>query len=155
MKQKMYFKQFRAGPRQFIFLLMAALLGLGILLMLTEYSRVTEPMSYSTFLKNIELNKVKSVHVAGQRAYGWLRDGKTRFEVVIPENNPQQWDLFNKHHVEVTLSEQSSVALGWYIGLPFVVYFFLLLLCGFWFVNLVIQEVQGAQFLTWARAALK
>lgn len=114
MKQKMYFKQFRAGPRQFIFLLMAALLGLGILLMLTEYSRVTQPMSYSTFLKNIELNKVKSVHVAGQRAYGWLRDGKTRFEVVIPENNPQQWDLFNKHHVEVTLSEQSSVALGWY-----------------------------------------
>lgn len=114
MKQKMYFKPFRAGPRQFIFLIVATLIGLGILLLLTEYSRVMQPMNYSTFLKNVELNHVKSVHVVGQRAYGTLRDNKTRFETILPENNPQQWNLLREHNVDFSLSEQSTITSGWY-----------------------------------------
>lgn len=125
MKHKMYFKSLRTGPRQVFFLILVAMASLVLLFQMTEYSRVTQPMSYSNFLKNVETGHVKSVHVMGQRAYGMLKDNKTRFETVLPDNNPQQWSLLREHNVDLVISEQSGAAAGWYwfalFGLGFLV----------------------------------
>ncbi len=114
MKHKMQFKSLRSGPRQLFFLIIIAMVGLVVLFQLTEYSRLTQPMSYSTFLKNVEADNVKSVQIVGQRAYGQMRDNKTRFETVLPDNNPQQWALLREHNVDLILTESSSATAGWY-----------------------------------------
>lgn len=132
MKQKMFYEY-----RQFFIMSALALAGLFLLMHLVDSSRVITPMGYSTFLKNVELDKVKSVQVAGQKAYGKLIDD-SRFETVLPENNPQHWDLLKQHNVDFSLVEdaRSSVS-NWF-------WFMLLGLLLFGFVMwLLLRRTQG------------
>lgn len=114
MKNKTQFKSMRSGPRHFFFLISATVLGLLFLTMLINQTRLTQPMTYSAFIKNVELGQVKAVRIAGQKVFGVLRDNKTHFETVLPENNPQQWSLLREHNVEVAVSEAAHVAGSWH-----------------------------------------
>lgn len=109
MKHKM---QLPKNPRQFIGLIILALLGLIILFNVTEQTRSTQRMSYSSFIKKVEEGHVKEVAISGQQAIGILDDNKTKFETVLPSNDPQQWDLFKKHNVNVNVSPSEPDS-GW------------------------------------------
>ncbi len=114
MKTKINFKNFKGGPRNLLLLGAFFLVSVMVLTQLTEYSRNTHPMSYSTFLKNVELDQVRSVHIIGQKVYGLLRDGRTRFETVMGDN-PKNWDILRDHNVEMFVAEASSPFGFWHI----------------------------------------
>ncbi len=107
---------FQGGPRNVAMLVGLLIIGLFILTKLNEITYQTKPVNYSTFLKKVELDEVKSIQVSGQDVYGVLKDG-TRFETVLPEN-AQNWDLFKSHNVEVTIQNPTeawnvSAILAW------------------------------------------
>lgn len=114
MKQKI---QLPKNPRQFIGFVILALLALVILFNVTEQTRSTKQINYSTFVKDVEEGHVKEVRIAGQQATGTLDDNKTKFETILPANNPQQWDLFKKYNVNVTVlpseTDTGSNSLPW------------------------------------------
>ena len=111
MKQKNFFNFY--NYRQFFLIFTMGFAGLFLLMHLVDSSRVIRPIGYSTFLKNVELDKVKSVQVSGQRASGKLTDG-TQFETIVPGSNSQQWDLLRQHNVEFSLNEDAQSTPGWY-----------------------------------------
>jgi len=112
---KMNFKPFKAGPRSLMIALAVGLFSVFMLLQVTDSARLTQSVSYSNFLRKVENSQVAELQVVGQRAYGVLRDGKTRFETVIPsESNTTLWDFLRKHNVEFALSEPNTNFAGWY-----------------------------------------
>ncbi|MFA6065701.1 MAG: ATP-dependent zinc metalloprotease FtsH [Candidatus Babeliaceae bacterium] len=125
---KMNFKNFKSGPRNVM--MMVALFTISLLVMtkLTDYSRSTQAMSYSAFLKNVETDQVKAVHISGQDVTGALKDGK-RFETVIADNN-QNWDLLRKHNVEFSVGSASGQFSVWHLVF---LAFFVLSLGAIWF----------------------
>ena len=114
--KKNIFKQLKGGP---INLLIIACVGLMLLVGLAyvvEHTRPVRRLSYSDFIKKIELNQVQSVQVVGPDVTGTLleptatQEGqgkKIYFETVIP-NNPQLWQLFKEHNIDVTVAYPSS-----------------------------------------------
>ncbi|HVX00048.1 MAG TPA: ATP-dependent metallopeptidase FtsH/Yme1/Tma family protein, partial [Candidatus Babeliaceae bacterium] len=130
MKPTINFKKFKGGPKSFLFFAAFFAISVLVLTQLTEYSRNTRAMSYSTFLKSVELGQVKAVHLVGQKAYGVLKDGRSRFETVLGDN-PKNWDLLREHNVEISLAEPSSSFKIWHIltFLPFL----LLIPLGIWY----------------------
>ncbi len=107
---------FRGGPKN-ILIGTAILIGCLILLhKLTDYSRQTQSIGYSTFLQKVEQNDVKQVHVSGQEVYGILKDG-SRFETVVADN-PKNWDVLKKHNVEFSVANPANQINFWYL-LPF------------------------------------
>jgi cell division protease FtsH len=97
---------FQGGPRNIIVMVGLLILGLFVLTKLNEITYQTKPMSYTSFLKNVEADEVKAIQVSGQDVYGVLKNG-TRFETVFPENI-QNWELFKNHNVEVTIQNPSE-----------------------------------------------
>jgi cell division protease FtsH len=97
---------FQGGPRNIIVMLGLLLLGLFVLTKLNEVTYQSKPMSYTAFLKKVEDDEVKAVHVSGQDAYGILKNG-TRFETVLPDN-VQNWTLLREHDVEVSIQNPSD-----------------------------------------------
>jgi cell division protease FtsH len=102
---------FKGAPRNLLVLVGMLMIGLFALVRLNESINQIQEMSYSTFLKKVDQNEVRAIHVAGQEVYGQLRTGE-RFETRIPEG-PQNWDLYKAHSVEVNIG---TPATSWNFG---------------------------------------
>lgn len=111
MTKKINFK-LKSGPRQALIIAVIFALSVALLTRLTEYTRTTQSLSYSQFLSYVESDKVKSVHLVGQEAYGLLKEG-ARFEVCIPQDQ-HLWPLLKEHQVEFSVGTASPVFTIWY-----------------------------------------
>ncbi len=101
--KKINIKQFRGGPGNVFLVALFLALTLLAVLKLADFSHRTENISYSAFLKKLEQNQIKAVEVTGNEVRGVYRDGRTRFEAVIP-NSPKIWDLLKEHNVETNIA---------------------------------------------------
>src|SRR5580704_2848595 len=113
MNKKINLKNIKNGHRQAIVIAIILALSLALLTRLTEYTRSTQTISYSQFLKHIEAGDVHSVHVAGQEAYGTFAQGG-RFEACIPENH-HLWDLLKSHNIEFSVAAATQAFTMWYL----------------------------------------
>lgn len=109
--------QLQGGPRN---LIIGVLFMVGCILLLarlTDYTRQTAVIPYSTFLSKVENNEVKWVQIAGQEVKGKLKDG-SNFETVIAENT-KDWDLLKNHNVEFSVVSTANQFNMWYLILLF------------------------------------
>ena len=127
--KKLNIKQFKGGPGNLFLVALFLTLTLLAVLKLADFSHKTESISYSMFLKKLELNQVQAVEVTGSEIRGVYRDGRTRFETIIP-NSPKIWDLLKEHNVETNISTGSS-DFGFWQFLYFLP--FLLTLAALWY----------------------
>jgi len=105
--------QLQGGPRN---LIIGAILLVGCVLVLarlTDYTRQTTVIPYSTFLGKIEQGQVKAVHINGQEVKGRFKEGGL-FETTIAEN-VQNWDLLKKHDVEFSVANSGNQLNMWYL----------------------------------------
>lgn len=109
----MDFKNIKNNPRIIFGSVLLFILGFIALVQLTEYSRTTQALSYSTFLNYVEKDLVKSVRITGQEADGILRDGK-HFETIIADTD-KNWDILRAHGVEVTVAPSSGQFTLWHL----------------------------------------
>lgn len=126
--KKINMKLFKGGPGNLFLVVIFLALTLLAVLKLADFSHRTESISYSTFLKKLELNQIKMVEVTGNEVRGIYQDGRTRFETIVP-NSPKLWDLLREHNVETTISLSGDFGLWQFLYfLPF-----LLTLLGIWY----------------------
>ncbi|MCL4361046.1 ATP-dependent zinc metalloprotease FtsH [Candidatus Dependentiae bacterium] len=109
-KIKNYFK---GGPRNFFFLMLILLLGIAVLTKLTDFTRQRKSIAYSTFLKAVEQDQIKSVHIIGQEILGVFKDG-TFFETVVVDN-PKNIELLKSHNVDFSVAPVSTQFNFWHI----------------------------------------
>jgi cell division protease FtsH len=114
MKPKFAKKSFQGGPKNILVATLIFVASVVLLTKLVEQTRQVTPVTYSAFLKRVEQDDVKKVHIVGQDVYGVFRDG-SRFETVIAATNPRNWDLLKDHNVEVSLASQSGQFNLWYL----------------------------------------
>ncbi len=119
MKFKMNMKKMQNGPRSVLLFLFLFLVSLFALSKLADFSRTTKVLSYSEFLKDVEADKVKNVHLVGQEAFGRYIDG-SRFEAVVAEN-PQNWEILKLHNVDFSTAAPSSGFNFWHFLLVIVI----------------------------------
>ncbi len=112
MKLKNKFNKFRGSPRNVLIFVAFFAIGLAVLTKLAEYSRTTEALSYSEFLKRVEADRVSSVKIAGTQVYGKYKDDKS-FEATIADN-PKNWDILREHNVAFAVLEPASTFNFWY-----------------------------------------
>lgn len=114
------------GPRNLVIAVLIVVGSLFILTKLTDYARQVKTLSYSSLLKHVENDDVKSVHVSGQHVDGVLKNNE-RFESIIAYN-PSLWETLKQHNVEFSVSAPSN---AWYFS--FVGILFLILLLMAWY----------------------
>lgn len=102
------------GMKHILFGALFVLASIFLLSRLSDYARSIDVISYSDFLKRVELNDVKWVRVYGQDVKGLFKDG-TAFETVVG-NNPADWDLLRKHNVEFSVVNPASQINMWYLA---------------------------------------
>jgi cell division protease FtsH len=102
------------GMKHILFGALFVLASIFLLSRLSDYARNIDVISYSDFLKRVELNDVKWVRVYGQDVKGLFKDG-TAFETVVG-NNPADWDLLRKHNVEFSVVNPASQINMWYLA---------------------------------------
>lgn len=102
------------GMKHILFGALFVLASIFLLSRLSDYARNIDVISYSDFLKRVELNDVKWVRVYGQDVKGLFKDG-TAFETVVG-NNPGDWDLLRKHNVEFSVVNPASQINMWYLA---------------------------------------
>ncbi len=119
MKFKMNMKKIKGGPGSV--LMFALIFGVAIftLTKLTEYTRTTRSLTYSEFLRDVEADKVKKVHIVGQEAFGTYKDG-SRFDAVIADS-AQNWEILKNHGVEFSTSLPNATFSFWYLILLMIV----------------------------------
>ena len=127
--KKLNLKSFKGGPGNLFLVVLFLALTLLAVLKLADFSHQTESISYSNFLKKLEANQIKSVEVTGNEIRGIYRDGRNRFETIIP-NSPKIWDLLKEHNVDTNISSPGDFGIWQFLYfLPF-----LLTLAALWFV---------------------
>ena len=112
MKWRQFFRQFRGGPRAVLALVAFFVISLAFLTRLTDYSRATHAISYSTFLGDVDNGLVKAVHSDGQELRGLYKDGR-RFETIIPEN-VQIWEMLKDKGVEFSIGVTTASFTFWH-----------------------------------------
>ncbi len=105
--------QFQGGPKNLILGVMLMVGCILVLAYLTDYTRKTSVIPYSTFLQKVEEDQVKWVHINGQDVRGKFKDGVS-FETVVAEN-ANNWDLLKAHNVEFSVMSVSNQINIWYI----------------------------------------
>ncbi|MBA3751404.1 ATP-dependent zinc metalloprotease FtsH [Candidatus Dependentiae bacterium] len=123
--KKIKFNQFKGGPGNFFLVALFVGLALMAVLKLADFSHKIESISYSMFLKRLESNQVKAVIVTGNDVKGIYRDGKTRFEVTVPQI-PKIWDLLKEHNVETNVVSSGSGDFGIWQFIYLIPFFMLL-----------------------------
>jgi cell division protease FtsH len=107
--------QFQGGPKNLIIGASFMVACVILLAWLTDYTRQTVVIPYSTFLQKVEKNEVQAVQINGQEVHGKFKDGG-RFETIVAENN-QDWDLLKEHSVEFTVINSGNQFNVWYLSL--------------------------------------
>ena len=105
--------QLQGGPRNLIFGVLFMVGCILILARLTDYTRQTSVIPYSTFLSKVEQNQVSSVQINGQEVHGKFKDGG-HFETTIAENT-KDWDLLKAHGVEFSVVNAGNQFNMWYL----------------------------------------
>ena len=120
--KKINMKHFKGGPGNM--LVVAAFLTLTLLavLKLADFSQRTENISYTSFIKKLENNQIQQVEVKDSDVRGMYRDGRTRFETVVP-NTPKLWEMLKEHNVETNIAVS-----GGFFGLWQLIYLIALLM---------------------------
>ena len=105
--------QLQGGPKNLILGVAFMVACILVLARLTDYTRQTAVIPYSTFLSKVEQNQVKSVHINGQDVHGKFIDG-SNFETTVAEN-AKDWDLLKSHNVEFSVMSAGNQLNIWYI----------------------------------------
>jgi cell division protease FtsH len=105
--------QLQGGPRNLIFGVLFMVGCILILAHLTDYTRQTTVIPYSTFLNQVEQNSVSTIQISGQEVHGKFKDG-SRFETTVAENN-KDWDLLKAHGVEFSVVNSGNQFNIWYL----------------------------------------
>lgn len=105
--KKINMKHFRGGPGNLLLFVVVLALSLLAVLKLADFSQRTEHISYSNFMKKLESNQVQAVEVTGSEVRGIYRDGRTRFETVVP-NTPKLWEMLKEYNVETNIANQGG-----------------------------------------------
>lgn len=104
--------QFQGGPKNLIIGVAFMVACILILARLTDYTRTTAVIPYSTFLSKVENDEVKSVTLSGQDVRGKFKDG-SYFETVVAENS-KDFDLLKNHGVEFAIMNSGNQFNMWY-----------------------------------------
>jgi len=107
------------APHNVLFLLALAVLGIGVLTLITDQSRQKETILYSQFLNQVEQGRVKDVHIEGQHVTGSYIDGR-RFETTAAQD-ADYIDTLRKHDVAIDIADASAPISVWYIIIVFVI----------------------------------
>lgn len=107
--------QFQGGPRNLILGVLFLVGCILILARLTDYTRQTAVIPYSTFLEKVEQNQIKQIQVDGQEVHGRFKEGGA-FETVIPER-AADWELLKSHQVEFAVTNTSNQFNIWYVSM--------------------------------------
>ncbi len=105
--------QLQGGPRNLIIGVLFMVGCILILARLTDYTRQTSVIPYSTFLSKVEQNEVASIHINGQEVHGKFKDGG-HFETTVAENT-KDWDLLKAHNVEFSVVNAGNQFSVWYL----------------------------------------
>lgn len=114
MKKKLNFNSLKGGPGN---LLLAAVVFFAIIFALVKMmdtARITENISYTSFLEQVENGNVRSVRASGNELYGMFKDGLRRFETVVPAN-AQIWDLLRNNNVDISIESPNADFSFWHI----------------------------------------
>lgn len=128
MRQKLRNNPMVGGPKNLIFIVFFFMACVFMLTWLTDYTRHVKSLNYSAFMKLVEDDQVKSVHISGQDVYGVLKDG-TRFEAIVADN-PSNWELLKNHNVEFSVAPTSNQFTVWHMILFTIL---LMIPLGIWF----------------------
>lgn len=134
MKKNKQKNSMQGGPRNLVIAVLVIVGCLFVLTKLTDYARQVQTLSFSSFLKHVEHDDVKSVHIAEQRVEGIFKNNE-KFESVIAYS-PGLWDTLKQHNVEFSVSAASN---AWYFS--FIAGLFLLLLLIAWFTIRQLRQV--------------
>lgn len=111
MKPKKPFSSF--GPKGLLIGIIITVFLVGLLTKLTEYAQGMGTISYKEFLEKVRDNRIKDVHISGQFVEGVTKDNQ-RFQTVVAER-PQDFDLFEQHGVNFTVSPPSLSTSSWHV----------------------------------------
>jgi len=101
------------GPRNLFFLVLVFLGTLALLTKLMDYTRHVKTITYSTFLNEVEQDRIRKVTVSGQDVQGAFKSG-TRFETVVPYTT-NHWDTLKDHNVNIRVENVSNQFSLWHI----------------------------------------
>lgn len=101
------FNKFKGGPLNIVLLLGIVLTGMWVLNQLTDLIRNNSKVSYSTFLKQAQAGLIKNVEVSDREVTGTYRDGRTKFETVVPEHTAI-WDELKNNNIDLSFNTPSS-----------------------------------------------
>jgi len=102
------------GPKNLILAVVLFVVCLGLIAQLTNYTQQIATIAYSTFLKKVEANEVKLVHISGSDILGELKNGE-HFQTVMGDQHPQVWDILRSHGVEFAVSKPNVQFSFWHI----------------------------------------
>ncbi len=107
--------QFQGGPKNLIIGVAFMVACILILARLTDYTRATAVIPYSTFLSKVEQDQVKAVNISGQDVRGKFKDG-SYFETTVAENS-KDYDLLKAHGVEFSIANSGNQFNMWYFSM--------------------------------------
>lgn len=132
-KHKKYFPK---GPKN-LFIIILVLFGtLALLTKLTDYTRQIKTVNYSTFLHEVEQDRVREVTISGQDVQGVFKSGLC-FETVIPYI-PKHWDILKEHNVNIRVENIANQFNLWYFLL------FGLLIAALAIIWFLLRQARGA-----------
>lgn len=114
MKKRFKSNPFSRGPRNLVFLVLFFVICIGLLTKLTDYTRYIKTINHSAFIKAVEKNQVKSIHISGQEVDGIFTDG-SRFETIIDNYDPKVRETLREHNVDIEIIPQSNNPIYWHL----------------------------------------
>ncbi len=134
---------FSGGPKGLLIFVTIFALGIAVLSSLTRVSSNIVHVPTTEFLEYVEQGKVASVEVAGQDAWGYLKENDQKFQTRIPQADSQFMNLLREHGVkgEVMSNTNSLGVISSVLNWVFV----LMMIFGFYFLYKMTKGSGGSQ----------
>lgn len=113
------------GPQKILLGIVIIFALVAVLTKLTDYTQNISQISYKEFLEKVRDGQVSKVHVTGQQVEGMLKNNQS-FQTVVAERE-KDFDLFEKHDVDFSVSSNAAANSFWQI----ILFFSVLGLLGF------------------------